>query len=73
MIPIINNRMGPITRNLNTPGVAKQYKLSGNAQIEQSISSFGFKERLAYAASVTGSKYITVNEVRTSGSTLEWV
>jgi hypothetical protein len=65
--------MGPITRNLNKLGVAKQYKLSGSAQIEQIISSFGFKERLAKIASVTGTKYMTVNEVRTSGSTLEWV
>jgi hypothetical protein len=47
MIPTIKNKMGEIIRNLNTPGVAKQYKLSGNAQREQSISNFGFMKMLA--------------------------
>lgn len=43
---IITNRSGPTTRYLKTPGVAKQYRLSGNAQIEPIISSIGFKERI---------------------------
>ena len=53
--------------------MAKQYKLSGNAQIEHTRSSFGFIEILAYIANITGNKYITLKEVKTSGSTREWV
>jgi hypothetical protein len=73
IIPIIINKMGPIMRYLKTPGVAKQYKLSGNAQIEPIIINIGFTEKLARPVKNIGSRYMIVNDVKTSGSALVWV
>ncbi|MFP7299234.1 hypothetical protein [Neobacillus niacini] len=73
MIPVINNKTGPIIRYLNMPGVAKQYKLSGSAQREPIMSKIGFNEKLEKPVKNIGSKYMIMNEFKTSRSALVWV